>query len=227
MPGLFKTVPGVDELFDAQLRNPEEAYQRTWCNVMDMYPWLPQDAKNVIDLGCGSGRVSIGLSKLWNSDARYWLVDGSDTGNPAEKWGVFEDAGEGFYNQNAITSAFCDANHLNFDMVTIDEELNWSQLPAKADVLFSMYSIGNHYPLALYEELYPRILKPGAVVFFTYRPKTGPIPSFFEVVEQREDTYKTLAGIRTPGLFTVARFSHDESTDSSDDSVSDDVASDG
>ncbi len=209
MAELFTPVPGVDELFDAQLRNPKDAALRTWCNVMDMFPWLPEPraGQQVIDLGCGSGRVSIGMTKLWNPHARYWTVDGDADVIGRQQWCVAQrGAGKGFYTRVDVMIEFCNANDVHHRPVLINKDLQWDELPPPADVLFSMYSVGNHYPLTLYERLYPQILKDRATVCFTHNPATGEIPDYFQVLDRKPDSYKVLADIHTPGEFVAATF---------------------
>ena len=211
MADLFESVDGLDELFNAQLTHSAHvnAERRTWCNVMDMFPHLPEpgEVRNVIDLGCGSGRVSVGLANLWDEKPRYWMVDGDAEGEIGRaQWGVFGAQGKGFYSRHDVMIEFCNFNSLCFTPVLIDSELAWSEEPKGADVLISMYSIGNHYPITMYEDRYPRILKNGALVFLTYDPRTGEMPSYFEIIHQQQDSYKKLADIDTPGEFVVARY---------------------
>ena len=52
--------------------------QLTVADIEDMLPFLPENITQVVDLCCGSGRVSIAFDKLvTHGKAKFWLVDGN------------------------------------------------------------------------------------------------------------------------------------------------------
>jgi hypothetical protein len=208
---MFKPVLNIQELLDAQLRDPTLllTWQRSWINLMSIRPFLPEpgDADTVIDLGCGSGRMSIMLHNHWDSTGHFYLVDGNNAGEQLDtsKWGVHTaSATDSFYNKLDVTKAFCLENGMSqvkTHFVEIPENKDWSLPPAdpdrpvqeRANVMISMYAVGTHYPISMYEAVYPKVLYPGATFIFTKDKRTGPIPDYFEVVDSVEDDWRKFA----------------------------------
>lgn len=190
----------VMELIFAQQSLPGHIQERTDCDVKDMYGYLPLSIKNVIDLGCGSGRVSIGLNYLLKYEGiKFWLVD-SRYSELKKHWGQYSLKDKSrFYNKEELTRQFCTLNNLrNYEYIGVDEHFNWSKIPLKSEVLFSKYAFGWHFPIGLYNEVYPKILRDGAICFFTIRHenenilpeyKLSNLPSFFEIVDIFVDSF--------------------------------------
>ncbi|MCH2172976.1 hypothetical protein MK489_19535 [Myxococcota bacterium] len=157
-------------------------------DVEDMQPFLPANTLQVVDLCCGTGRVSIALDKLLlHGQAKFWLVDGHVEGatkDMPQYWDQYEnDSVARFYNKRDLTEELCRLNSFsNYEYLTVSENLEWSRLPENVDFLFSNRAIGCHFPLAMYEDIYPRILRDGAVCMFMNRPALGRIPDYFEEV---------------------------------------------
>jgi len=190
----------IMSLIFVQQSLPEYIQERTGCDIEDMLEYLPAKIKNVIDLGCGSGRISIGLNyTLKDENVKYWLVD-SKNSDLKKYWDQYplKDKPR-YYNKREITEQFCALNKLeNYEYVEVDKYSNWSKLPPKADVLFSKYALGWHFPIGLYNKIYPKILREGAICFFTIRHenketlpeyKLSNLPSFFEIVNIFIDSF--------------------------------------
>lgn len=203
---------GVRRMLKAQNSRPEDIVRRTRCDVADMSPYLPEHPANVIDLGCGSGRLSAGLHRAhpeWN--AKFWLLDGKSPSGPLKTvnkwgWGSYTEADlrrkPVFYNDWKATKSLCASNGLeNYEFVEITSDYELSVTPDKADLLFANRSVGYHFPISLYIRLYPQMLKHGAVCIFTYREVTGPVPEMFQVVKRVRESYQG----RT---LLITRFSH-------------------
>lgn len=166
----------------------------TVADIEDMLPFIPRDASQVVDLCCGSGRVSIALDQLvLEGRAKFWLVDGNvsaEVGNIKRHWDKYDnDRIARFYNKRALTEECCRLNGLeNYEYIEVDANLRWSKLPANVDFLFSNRGIGCHWPLSLYEEVFPKILSNGATCIFMNGDVLGPIPGYFSrvaVVEEK------------------------------------------
>ena len=160
----------------------------TVADVEDMMPFIPDDTTQVVDLCCGSGRVSIALDQLvFKGRAKFWLVDGdvdSDVANIKRHWDKYRhDRMARFYNKRGLTEECCRLNGFtSYEYVEVDANLRWSKLPRDVDFLFSNRGIGCHWPLALYEDVFPRILKRGATCMFMNGEVLGPIPDYFTTV---------------------------------------------
>lgn len=190
----------IEKLIFAQQSLPAYIQERTNCDVKDMLMYFPNKVRNVIDLGCGSGRVSIGLNYVLKDEKiKYWLID-SKNSNLKRHWGQYPlKDGSHFYNRKEVTERFCVLNNMeNYEYIVVGPLYNWSKIPPKADVLFSKYAFGWHFPIGLYNKNYPKILREGAICFFTIRHETedtlleyklSSLPSFFEVVDIFVDSF--------------------------------------
>ena len=160
----------------------------TVADVEDMSPFIPENASRVVDLCCGSGRVSIALDKLvFHGRARFWLVDGNvsaDVENIKRHWDKYHnDKIARFYNKRELTEECCRLNDFScYEYIEVDETLGWSKLPTEVDFLFSNRGIGCHWPLGLYEDLFPKILATGATCIFMNGEVLGRIPDYFSRV---------------------------------------------
>lgn len=165
----------------------------TAADVEDMVPFVPSNTRQVVDLCCGTGRVSIGLEKLLlRGRAKFWLVDG-DVAQPVKEierhWQRYEDDSIArFYNKRQITEECCRINELpNYEYIEVSQDLEWSKLPENVDFLFSNRGIGCHWPLSIYAHIYPKILRDGAICMFMKGEALGDIPDYFcEVAVVRE-----------------------------------------
>jgi hypothetical protein len=199
----FKTDKEIDKLFVIQSSLPWDIEERTRRDVADMITYLPMDMANIIDLGCGSGRISVGLNSYFNDatfnyNPKFWLCDCDDS-EMKKYWDLYTDNQPRFYNKRILTERFCRMNELtNFEYVSINEQYEFNKTIPPANVLYSKYSIGWHFPIGTYTDKYPDILKPGAVCFFTVRPETDEIPDaykvcnlpkYFTVIDRIVDSY--------------------------------------
>lgn len=157
-------------------------------DVEDMQPFLPADTQQVVDLCCGTGRVSIALDKLvFAGKVKFWLVDGDVEGSTRDMpqyWDQYDnDSVARFYNKRDLTEELCRLNDFtNYEYLEVNDRLEWPRLPENVDFLFSNRAIGCHFPLAMYEDIFPRILRDGAICMFMNRPALGSIPDYFEQV---------------------------------------------
>lgn len=157
-------------------------------DVEDMMPFIPEDTTRVVDLCCGSGRVSIALDQLvFKGKARFWLVDGnvqSDVDSIKRHWDKYHhDRMARFYNKRELTEECCRLNGFtNYEYIEVDENLEWPELPSDVDFLFSCRGIGCHWPLSLYEATFPKILRDGAICMFMNGEVLGRIPEYFSTV---------------------------------------------
>jgi SAM-dependent methyltransferase len=162
--------------------------QLTVADVEDMMPFIPEDTTQVVDLCCGSGRVSIALDKLvLHGKAKFWLVDGNvnaEVENIKRHWDKYRnDRMARFYNKRDLTEECCRLNGFtNYEYIEADADLEWSKYPKDVDLLFSNRGIGCHWPLKLYESVFPRILKDGATCIFMNGEVLGEIPDYFSTV---------------------------------------------
>ena len=162
--------------------------QLTVADIEDMQPFVPENTTQVVDLCCGSGRVAIALDKLvLHGKAKFWLVDGNvraEVENIKRHWDKYRnDKIARFYNKRDLTEECCRLNDFNnYEYIEADENLQWSKLPTDVDFLFSNRGIGCHWPLGLYADTFPKILKDGATCIFMNGEVLGEIPGYFSKI---------------------------------------------
>lgn len=167
--------------------------QLTVADIEDMSPFVPENTAQVVDLCCGSGRVSIALDKLvLRGKAKFWLVDGNvqnDVENIKRHWDKYSnDRIARFYNKRELTEECCKLNDFDsYEYIEVDADLQWSKLPTDVDFLFSNRGIGCHWPLSLYSSIFPKILKDGAICIFMNGKVLGEIPEYFSKVAVVEE----------------------------------------
>lgn len=186
----------------------------TVADVEDMLPFIPEEPTNVVDLCCGSGRVSIALDKLvLNGRAKFWLVDGNveaDVDSIKRHWDKYRnDRIARFYNKRELTEECCRLNDFtHYEYIEVDQNLRWSKLPTGVDFLFSNRGIGCHWPLSLYEPVFPRILRDGAICVFMNGEVLGEKPAYFSKVAVVEEKIqdRSLIAFRYDALLGAKAF---------------------
>lgn len=131
--------------------------------------YLPKAPKNVLDLGCGLGRMAIFLNMKYNDDnIHYILADGNC--DKAEKPQYGWNPQSNFYNNLSLTKDFSEYNGLkNYEILdlsndTLDKLKN-------IDVIMSFLSVGFHYPIKPYLESLMKISSSDCIFIFGARKK--------------------------------------------------------
>lgn len=150
--------------------------------------YLTPYPKKILELGCGLGRMSIFLNKKHPSDSKYYLADASivTTIDPKkDRYGW--DPGT-WYNDLELTKQFCENNDLvNFEVI----DLAVPSLTSLRDIdfVFSVLSVGFHYPIEQYLDELKLIMKPDGLLIFGVRKgmyDNSPILEKFKWFEFRE-----------------------------------------
>jgi SAM-dependent methyltransferase len=98
--------------------------------------------ENVLDLGCGLGRMSVALAKYF-PDAHYDLVDGNGS-DSIVSW-----SDKAIYNDLKETAYYCkEINHTIYD---IDKQLPEYR---EYDLVMSWFSCGFHYDMERYKDYF-------------------------------------------------------------------------
>jgi len=130
--------------------------------------------KNVLELGCGLGRSSVGFYKrfpLWKQ-THFYLLDGNS--GDKQICNVNYES-QSFYNDLKLTKEFCLLNGIPAEQIHIldAEKLEvFSSIPnIEFDFVYSFLSIGFHWPITMYlKKLLPH-LHSGSILCFGIRPK--------------------------------------------------------
>ena len=124
-----------------------------------LYPY----PKNILDLGCGLGRMSIFLNKKRPSDSKYYLADSSEVPESAAAYGW--NPGDSWYNDLNLTKEFCELNGLN-NFEIIDLKSGGLHKLENIDLVFSFLAVGFHYPIESYLAVLKQIMaKDGLMIF--------------------------------------------------------------
>ena len=142
--------------------NGEEAYTND--KIVDKILSYCSSPKTVLEIGCGIGRGSVLLDKKLHTKPKFYLLDG-DKNERGQICGVNWNSRTDFYNSLVATRTFCEANGLS-DFVLLDAEKDWQRDLPKFDLIFSLKSIGFHWPIDLYlSQLLPYVAEKTILAF--------------------------------------------------------------
>ena len=170
---------------------PEGAleYVKLHCNMdVDQYHNPPElesvkkyfensSPKNVLELGCGLGRSSVGFHRTFSSWRRthFYLLDG-DSGKK-QICSVNYESYKSFYNKLELTEEFCLSNGIPMEQIHILNaeklEIFSSIKDIKFDFVYSFLSIGFHWPVGLYLKKLLSHLHSSSILCFGIRPATS------------------------------------------------------
>lgn len=126
--------------------------------------------RNVLELGCGLGRSSVGFYNVFPSweKTNFFLLDG-DSGEKQIAF-IRTNGYKDFYNDLKLTKEFCLWNGISKDQIRIlnAEELDpfLSVEDIKFDFVYSFLAIGFHWPISLYlEKLLPYLYSNSILCF--------------------------------------------------------------
>lgn len=126
---------------------------------LDPYP------KTVLELGCGLGRMSIFLNKKHPGNTKYYLADRSEFTKQKEMYGWNPKT---WYNDLTQTKEFCELNDLtNFEL--IDLSMDGLERLKDIDLVFSVMSVGFHYPIEDYLGILKKIISKDGLMMFGVR----------------------------------------------------------
>ena len=128
--------------------------------------------KNVLEIGCGLGRVSVGFYNQYTSwkHTNFYMLDG-DKGD-RQIAGIASGDGN-YYNSLAMTKEYCIANNIPEKQVGTfdagDKNIFDLMRGITFDCVYSFKSIGFHWPISFYlDRLFPFIRK-GTILCFGMR----------------------------------------------------------
>jgi len=141
----------------------ESYYQLTQNEYQTFKEHIPNFPKTILDLGCGLGRVSAYINKIYDvKDTKYILADSSVI-SPTITMGW--DPGESWYNDLSLTKEFCDLNRLgNYEILDLTKDR--LILLKDIDLVYSFMAVGFHYPIETYCYILKKIMnKDGTMIF--------------------------------------------------------------
>ena len=112
--------------------------------------YLPDNVKNIMDIGCGIGLIDIFLNNYFTDCQKFYLLDKNNIDSKIV-YG-FSDNYESYSIAN-ITKNFLINNNIQEQKLNlIDVSKNFSIKPNSVDLCISLVSMGYHYPFSTYLE---------------------------------------------------------------------------
>lgn len=141
-----------------------------------LYPY----PTSILELGCGLGRMSIFLNSKHPGDTKYYLADASEITSTERMYGWNP---ESWYNDLNLTKEFCELNNLkNLEIIDLIHE-SLDRLK-DIDLVFSVMSVGFHYPIEQYFETLKKIMKKSGIMIFGVRKGIYENSSFLSNFEE-------------------------------------------
>ena len=138
----------------------EELFQKEFETLKH---FLPNDIKNIMDIGCGLGIINIFLDRLYKNEANFHLLDKNRIDNKI-KYG-FNSNYESYNSLNETKKMLLDnglvSNRIN--IYDVQKDINISQ---KIDLVISLKSMGYHYPFENYVQLFKTCCKKDVTFIF-------------------------------------------------------------
>jgi len=135
-------------------------------NIIKNY--LPNKAKNIMDVGCGLGIINIFLQQHYKNNLRYFLIDKNKI-DLKIKYG-FKDNYES-YNDLQETKKLLNSNGIkNENILMIDAEKQ-IMIDQKIDFVISLKSMGYHYPYEKYLSLLKKVASDNCIFIFDLASK--------------------------------------------------------
>ncbi len=125
--------------------------------------FLPKSIDSIMDIGCGLGIIDIYLNKFYRNKPIFYLLDKNRVDKKI-KYG-FSPNYESYNNLNETKNILL-KNNIDIDQIhlfDVDKEIKISK---KIDLVISLKSMGYHYPLEIYLELFKKTCTPDTTFIF-------------------------------------------------------------
>jgi SAM-dependent methyltransferase len=140
--------------------------------AINIMPHIPSDTKNIMDIGCGMGLLSLLLYRYLN-EPELKLID--KTKIEDEIYYNYEKKGA-YYNSLDIAKKLLIKNYVKEDKIKLIEAPENGVIEIEKnsiDLIISTISWGFHYPVKTYLESVDNILKDDGIVIIDIRKETG------------------------------------------------------
>ena len=163
----------------------------------DIRPWLPKNASELLDIGCGIGGIDVLLFNHYKRDStlKFYLLDKKQI---SEKiYYGFMNHGAG-YNSLEITEAVLLLNGIKKENINLLEAtINYTiAVPHEVDLVISLLSYGFHYPVSTYLNQVHQALRKGGHLILDIRNGTEGEQELFEVFSKLSIVSKSQKKVR-------------------------------
>ena len=164
------TTPAISEAWK-ESEDYKKAYSLFCAKEFELIKPYIGSPKNVLDLGCGIGRMSVYLhTQLRDDSIHYILADGNDESLFKIKYG-WNNKKSRYYNSINLMNLFAESNGLkNFRSVNLQKE-SIEDL-RNIDLIMSFLAVGFHFPIEEYLETLKISASSDCVMIFGIRKKS-------------------------------------------------------
>ena len=135
-----------------QNKKIEEVTEELFLNELETFKaFLPDSAENVMDIGCGLGIINIYLNKFFNKKSNFFLLDKSRIDKKIN-YG-FSSNYESYNDLNETKNILLENEVDSGSIYLFDVEKKF-QINKKMNLVISLKSMGYHYPINTYIELF-------------------------------------------------------------------------
>ena len=125
--------------------------------------YLPLNINNVLDIGCGLGIINIFFNKRYKNNLKFFMLD-KDKIDISIKYGFNEHYES--YNDLRETKNLLIKNNINEEQIVIQNVESEIYIIDKIDLVISLKSMGYHYPLEKYLNLFKKNCHKNTVFIF-------------------------------------------------------------
>lgn len=163
---------------------------------------LPLAPQNILEIGCGIGRMSVYLYKYYNWVNSHFFLLGGDSGTK-QICNINPDLKSGFYNSLEATKEFCTINGIkNYTIINAEKDYYKLNLP-KFDLVYSFLSIGFHFDLKLYMNSWLKShLADDALLLFGIRSKEHHNWNLRQLSQVDKNDYSIVEFLESPQKIT-------------------------
>ncbi len=135
-----------------QNENIEKKAQELFLNEIETFRnFLPNKVANIMDIGCGLGIINIYLNKIFKNQPEFFLLDKNRIDKKIQ-YGFSTDY-ESYNNLNETKKILLN-NEININQINLFDVEEDIKIEKKIDLVISLKSMGYHYPLENYLELF-------------------------------------------------------------------------
>ena len=127
-------------------KRTEELFRREIESIKD---YLPKNAENIMDIGCGLGIINIYLNQIYNNQPNFFLLDKNRIDREI-KYG-FSSEYESYNDLNQTKNLLLNNNINSLHTIDVEKDI---KIENKIDLVISLKSMGYHYPIDQYLKLF-------------------------------------------------------------------------
>ena len=167
-----------------QNKNLEKITEELFLKEIETFRnFLPKSVKNIMDIGCGLGIINIHLNQIYENKPNFFLLDKNKIDKKI-KYGFSSNYES--YNDLKETKNLLLENNIENNFINLFDVEKPIVINEKIDLIISLKSMGYHYPLEVYLELFRKCSKPSSTFIFdvseSYFDKSL-LTKYFETIE--------------------------------------------